>query len=271
MADAIGLEGMIPSGMADTFGSTLYAILKVVGVLAVIAVLFYFLYQRKQYKYDIKLKVLQNGQFAYYESKAKLLKVDGVPFWFIKGLKETANVPPPESMYLSTRGRWVAEGYFERNAGVIWSKDILSQQEFSKLAKEIAEKRTTKTPSGTETVTTHYQPMTSTERSLQANQVTKSLLRKGKDLWAMIWQLLPIIILVIIFALILIFWNDIAKPVIDLSASNAQISKDNSIMQQQNLRLYMMLTGGTGNGTYIVQELSSDRQYFLPERPEVTG
>jgi hypothetical protein len=267
MADLTSISGA--GALLNTGASTAYTIFKVVGVLLLVGIIFYYLYQRKQYKYSIKLKILQNEQFVYYENVAKLKRVDGAPFWFIKGLKELVTIPPAESMYLSTNGRWVAEGYYDRTAGVIWSKDTLSKTEFAKLAMQISKQRTGK-ESGTSSVDTHYQPMTSTERSLQANQVTKALLRKGKDVWAMIWQLVPVVVLLVLFVLVLIFWNDIAKPVIALEASTAKISEDNGIMQQQNIRLYQMLTGGKGNGTsYVVQELPSDKQYFLPERPTV--
>lgn len=252
-------------GSFDNAASSLYTMLKVGIVLAIFGLIFWYLYNKKQYKYEVKLKLFQNEQFVYYQSRAKAKTIDGAPFWYVKGLKQLATVPPAASIYLGSNGRWIAEGYYDRQAGIIWSRDTLSKTEFMKVLEELQKKGI---KNGGGTIETHYQPMSTTERSLQAHQVTKAIIRKGKDIWGMIWQLLPVIILVIIFALILIFWNDIAKPVISLAASNAQISEDNRWMQEQNIRLYQMLTGGKGNGTsYIIQAIPADQQYFIPQYP----
>lgn len=252
-------------GTADTALSTAYSVLKWVGVLVVLGLIFWWLYNRKQYKYDVKLKVFQNEQFVFHSDKAKQVVIDGATFWYLKKLKHRTVIPPASSLYLSTAGRWVAEGYFDREAGLLWSRDTVSKQEFMKIIERM---KKTGEISGSGAIDTHYQPMTATERSLLAHQITKALTRKGKDIWAMIWQILPVVVLVIIFALILIFWGDIAKPVKELAASNAQISADNKLMQQQNIRLYQMLTGGKGNGThYIVQQIAEDQQYFIPQFP----
>lgn len=252
-------------GGFDTAATTLYTMGKVLGVLAVFALVFWWMYNKKQYKYEVKLKLFQNEQFVYYQSLAKLKVEDGAKFWYVKGLKQLVTEPPATSLYFGTNGRWIAEGYYDRQAGVIWSRDTLSKADFMKIVKELQEKGER---SGTGSVDTHYQPMSTTERSLQAHQVTKAILRKGKDIWNMIWQLLPVVILVIVFALILIFWNDIAKPVISVAGANAEISKQNELMQEQNIRLYQMLTGGKGNGTsYIIQEVPADQRYFLPQYP----
>lgn len=252
-------------GGFDTAATTLYSMGKWLLALGVVALLFWWLYNKKQYKYEVKLKLFQNEQFVYYQSLAKVKTVDGANFWYIRGLKQLVTVPPAASMYLGSNGHWIAEGYYDRLAGVIWSRDTMSKSDFMKIVEELQKKGDR---SGTGIADTHYQPMSTTERSLQAHQVTKAILRKGKDIWAMIWQILPILVMVVIFALILIFWNDIAKPIIALEASNAQISQDNKFMQEQNIRLYQMLTGGKGNGThYIIQSIPADQQYFIPSFP----
>lgn len=265
LEDAFQLGGWVDTGL-----STAYSIMKWVGGAIVLGLIFWYLYNRKQYRYDVVLKVFQNEQFVYHFDKAKARVEDSVTFWYLRKLKHRCVPPPSASMYLSTRGRWVAEGYYDREAGLLWSRDTLSKQDFMKVLEGL--KKDGRIIGAGGIVDTHYQPMTATERSLMAHQITKALTRKGTDLWAKIWQMLPVILLVVIFALILIFWGDIAKPVKELSASNAQISKDNMIMQQQNIRLYQMLTGGKGNGTYyVVQELSAEESIFIPAYPGVNG
>lgn len=255
-------NGFNVGGITSTILTGGYIVFLVFLVMFVIGGLAWFFWWKKQYKYSVKLKILQNKQFVYYEDVARKIidKDTGTPRWHIKGLKEKVSLPPGESMYLTPKGGWVAEGYYDRSAGVIWGKDTQSKEEFEEFAKKIALARDGKV-SGAE-ISTHFQPLTTAERSLQAQQVTKAVLRRGKDFWTMLWQLAPAIILLCVFALILIFWGNIAKPVQELQGANVQAIKDISQIQQQNLRFYQMLTGGRGNGTYIIQVVPSDEALF---------
>lgn len=264
-----GLTDMFSiGGGVDSVASTLYGVVKIVLVLAVIAGVFYYFYNKKQYKYGVRLKVLQNGRFVSWEGVAKVKLDDNkISFWYIKGLKELVDIPPNESMSITSTGRWIAEGYYDRTTGVFWGKDTTTEKDFQKKIKEVVLEGGER-KSGSHSIDTYHEPFSTTQRSLLAARISRAMQRKGKDVWAMIWQILPVMVLVVIFVLVLIFWNDIAKPVISLAGTNAQISADNKLMQEQNIRLYSMLTGGKGNGTsYVVQQIPSDQQYFIPERP----
>ena len=247
--------GGITGGLL-TGGYWLFLAVIVIGMIGGVA---FVVWNRKQYKYHVKLKIYQNKQFLYYEDVAKKVMVNGAPMWYIKGLKETVSIPPGESMYTTAGGGWVAEGFYERNAGVLWGKDAVSRDTFENTLKALEAAGTERNQGS---VDKHFQPMTSTDRALQANEVTKAVLRRGKDLWTMLWQLAPAVILLCVLALVLIFWGNIAKPVQELQNTNAEISKQNLQVQQQNFRFYQMLTGGRGNGTYIVQQIAGDESIF---------
>lgn len=250
--------------VASSVLSGLYLTFFIVLIMGIIGFsCWYFFYWKKQYKYQVKLKVLQNKQFVYYQDIAKIVKDNGANFYYIKGLKERATLPPGEAMYLQPKGGWVAEGFYDRNSGVIWAKTNLSVEDFEKIIN-------TTTPGILDgnglpilrTVDPQFQPMTSTQRSLQAAQVTKAVLRRGKDFFSMFWQVLPFIIILMFFTITVVFWGNIIKPVETLASDLSSISKDNELILQQNLRFYTLLTGGRGNGTYIVEQVPGDSSLF---------
>jgi len=247
--------------------NTVYWIFAIVFILGLIGFLAWYIWHRKQYRYSVKLRILENDRFVYYEDIARVVKEDGASFWYIKKLKEKAIVPPGNATIVRAGGGWIAEGFYDRNAGIIWGRDELSVDEFKKFIKNIDPEQRNKTSGINKT----FQPMTSTQRALQSHQVTKAALRMGQNIWQVLWQVLPAFLMIVIFALILIFWKDVAAPVISLQNSNAEISKLNAGIQQQNLRMYQMLTGGKGNGTYIVQVIPEDQQTFgLVNKAEAT-
>lgn len=254
---------MVDFGMGNVVGGVLtggYYIFLWSFIIGLVAFGVWYRWYKKQYKYSVKLKILQNKQFVYYEDVARQVVDHGTPFWYIKGLKHRTTIPPGESMYLSPTGRWVAEGYFDRAAGVIWARDTQSKEDFEEFAKNLVKDGGSR--SGDATINTNFQPVTTTQRSLQANQVTKAVLRRGKDIWSVLWQLTPMIFMVIVIALILIFWGQIYQPAKDIQSQGLELIEQGGAIQQQNLRLYMMLTGGKGNGTYIVQQISDDQNTF---------
>lgn len=258
MVEVLGTSiGSVAGGM-----NILSTTIKAIVVVAALAGIAWWLWNKRQYKYDIRLKVLKHGTFMTFEDTARQIEVDGTKFWKLRKLKESVSIPPPESITQNILGRFVAEGYYERNIGVIWSRDKMTRQEFEKLAESLREKNLDKTAQ--KIVDTTYQPLTSQERALQASQVTKAALRKGKNLWELLWQALPIIISVIFVVIIVIFWDKITQPTLDVARTNAEIVKTLEKVQQQNLRFYDMLTKGQGNGThrYVLELIPEDEYYF---------
>lgn len=255
MATEIG--SYLTTAMSGSYGIVLFVIF-----LAFASFIGYMIWLKKQYKYDVKLKVLKHGTFTLFEDTARGINKDGERYWHLRKLKEMTSVPPPESIIQTMGGRWVVEGYYERNIGVMWSRDTMTREQFERLARSLQERRTTDPMAKAEPVDTQYQPITSQERSLQSSQITKAVIRKGKSGWETLLQLAPAMMMLIVLILVVVFWNKIAAPVIALEESNRAVQQTNHDIQQQNLRFYMMLTGGKGNSTYIVQAIPEDERTF---------
>lgn len=269
MITMVDVSGFVDSGLTTAYTGMIW-----VGVIGIILGLAAWVWWRRQFKYLVRLKVLKNGAFIYYEDVAREIHQEGSQYWKLRGLKELCGIPPSESISQNNKGQFVAEGYYSKDAGVIWAKDTMTREEFRKLEEELRQRRATGKTDGKTAVffdtsgvhgkstITKFQPLTTQERALQAGQVTKAMLRKGNSIWDMIWKIAPAILILIVFVLILVFWNDIAKPVITLSQQNIDIQKNNKEIMQQNLRFYTMLTGGKGNGTYVVQQIPEDERLF---------
>lgn len=252
------------SGIMGTLSGTV----KVVLALGIIGALAWWVYQKRQYKYDVNLKVLKHGSFMTYRDVAKIVKEQGVSYWKLKKLKEIASVPPPDSTTQGMGGRFVAEGYYERSRGILWSRDLMTRQEFEQKADELRT-RGIGSKDKDNIIDTTYQPLSTQERALQAQQVTKAITRKGKNWIEMLVQFAPAIIMIIFVIIIVLFWDRITQPTLTAQSNNVAYMEQLRGFQEQNLRLYMMLTGGKGNGTYIVQELPNDEQIFLRPKTEV--
>jgi hypothetical protein len=261
---ATNVGSYVGTAMSGSYGIVLLVIL-----LGILGGFGYWIWLNKQYKYRIHLKVLKHGTFTVFDDTARSIKKDGEHFWKLRNLKELTSVPPPESILQTMGGKWEVEGYYERNIGVLWSRDTMTRTQFEALAKSLQERRKSDPNEKTEPIDTQYQPITSQERALQASQVTKAQLRKGKSGWEALLQLAPAFMILIVLILVVVFWNKIAAPVIELEKGVEQLSKTNAQIQQQNLRFYMMLTGGKGNGTYIVQQLPEDQTTFPDAFQEV--
>lgn len=245
------------SALSGSFGLVIFFV-----VLAAVGGIAGWYWYNKQFKYQVDLKVLKNGGFTKYYDTARLIRKNGEHYWKLRSLKEIVSVPPPESISQTVKGGWVADGYYERNIGVLWSCDKMTVQQFEALSKSLHEKRKNDPSVKFDAVETQYQPITSQERAMQAAAITKAQLRKGKSGWELLRDLIGPVFMFLVLILIVIFWNKIAAPVIELQQTNAQLLHDADQLQQQNLRFYMMLTGGKGNSTYIVQQLPEDQQTF---------
>ena len=258
MADIASMAGISAGSFSGIF-SGLYSLVLWVLLLGVIGVIGWKIYDNKKYIYQVKLKLFTNKKFAYFQSTAKRVVDNGADYWYIKGLKERVPVPPGYCMYQGVKGGWVAEGFYDRQLGVIWSRDEMSVEKFEQYLEALKEKQEGKNTG--QSINTNFQPMTSADRSLQAAQVTKAVLRRGKDFWSMFWQALPLVIIFMFIVVVIIFWGKILQPVLDVTSSNAVISKDNALIQQQNLRFYQLLIGQS-NATLVVQQFPGDTLTF---------
>lgn len=230
----------IATGAANTLASTVYPILWT----AVIAVFIILVVWILQHKHTIVYRVLsKNGVGKPYKDRAKEVKVDGVVFW--KLLKKKVIIPVPPAETLTDVGKRKPKFYCE----MIYSEEYgFIPLTFDINTENIIEKTKVINSKGQALTGTHL-PFTPQQRSLLIGQLRKAEARKTKDMWDRITQLAVPMIMVMLIIVILLFWEDIAKPAKDMAGQAKN-------MQEQNLKITKELGIVTNNLARVTNELT---------------
>jgi hypothetical protein len=78
-----------------------------------------------------------------------------------------------------------------------------------------------------------FRPMNTNQRMALANQIRKAIERKRKPWLEVLTQFVPLIVLMIIVVCLLIFWGDMAKPLLDFQTNQLEITK----MQKETMTI----------------------------------
>ena len=239
MAD-LGL-GIDIGGLASSAASGAYTVVMTVIIIALIAGIIGIIVYIMSFKHVVHIKVMTKKGFFYRKDKAKEITEDGVKFWKLFRMKEIVTIPPPEATHITEKGRYVAEAYYSEETGFIWAADTVTRESF----KNRIEEDVTELINGREVkrrvIKNVFQPFTTQERALQAARVTRAAMRKKKSLLDIIAQLAVPAALIILVVCVLIFWEDIAKPVKEIAQVNVKISSENAKISEQNARILAIL------------------------------
>jgi cell division protein FtsL len=232
MADVMDGISTMGLGAMDTM-STIAVVMIYIAIVSV-PILFIWNYLRFKHRVQIK-KLTANGAIVY-DDRAREVMQDGVKFWKLYKDKFLISCPPPDVTQMTKKGKLFVVCYFSEEMGYVWAKDTVTKDTFKAQTVDYELRNGEKV----KVIRDVYQPFTTQERALQANQIRKAIERKGESLLAKIEKYLPFIMVFLMFVLVLIFWEDIAKPAITMSNANAEISKQNAVISEQNARILMM-------------------------------
>lgn len=192
-----------------------------------------------KFKHTVIIKELVKGRKIITRDKAKDTVIDGVSYWVLFKEKnkeiKLMPVPPAEAIEVTTKGRKWVEAYRTETGEYIFIKDdgqvAEKPKNLFKMPKEIEkikdqEERAAvydtwkakklKEWQDDNRVITAYEPLTSKQRLILINNI-----RKAHDRKSFSWQQnLPMLAglgaLVLIVVCLMIFYGEIAKPVIDM-------------------------------------------------------
>lgn len=213
------------------------------GVLAVVVVvgLIYFM----SFRHTVSIRVLnKHGQSLPFRDKAREFKKDGGRYWQFLKRRDVIPVPNSESLIQINGGgkpKYYAEfSWSEENGYVPLVYDITTDNFQDRVIVTQHGKR----------IEDGFQPLTTSQRSLFVGQLRKSEERKKKDLLERITQLATPLIIAMLFVMVLLFWEDIAKPAKEMSELNVKMQeKNNQLLEQmaeisaQNARVASIYTG----------------------------
>lgn len=219
----------VAGGAADAI-IIIFSILIFVGIIATIFLLVKLV---GQYKHFVKIRVITSTRKFIIEDKARDIKIDGVPYWKLRKTKETVQVPPAEATELTKKGQLYAECYWTEEKGYTWITD------------------TGKPEKG-------FDSFTTVQRSLLVQRLSNARLRRKKGVWEMLQQFITPIILLLIFILILVFWQDIAEPTNQVLEKAGSITAKQAEITNQQARIAAVQAGVADPSTLDVQQTVND-------------
>ena len=199
MSSIVGLTGSI-------FEILIYV---VIGLFFVgMGLLFFFFF-----KYDKKVVIRKkiNGKNKIFYDKARLVEEDGVMWWKLLKRKKKIPVPPHSAVEIDRKGKDFCE-FYELETG-----------EFIPMIDDNSEINSVK-------------PFTSNQRQLLQGQFKKAHLEKGFRLNEHIGAMTFVAALVIIIISLMVFYGDMAKPLLEQGKSmNKMMDKQIEMQKQLNV------------------------------------
>ena len=212
-----------------------------------------------QYRHRVRIRILTAQGSVPYDDKAREVDVDGVPFWKLLKRKHMVPVPTSEAITnigvgpISKKPRYYAEFFWSEELGYVVNIDSVN-------SKNIQEKAVKYGPNK-ELVKDAFHPFTPQQRALYVYQLRKAEERKKKSLLDQITAIAVPMVLVFMFILVLVFWEDIAKPAQQSQASaaammetNERLLKENAQISAQNARILQVLAGKLDANTLQVAQ-----------------
>lgn len=249
MVNVFGLSFDVGSITGGIFNVLL---LVIVLVLAIVLIVF-FVFIRK-FKHKFRIREVINGRKIIRDEKAREVKSDdGVIYWQLLNSRVYVEIPPSEAIDVDFKGRKCVEAYRVETGEFVWAVDNAQMKEppadlFSKPPKDVLKieeevvreqglkewrQKVLKEWQKKNNIIAAFQPLTTKQRLIYINQIKKAYARRTKP-----WQeyILPIVgigALVILVVSLMIFWGDLAQPLLDMK--NKQIQQDQ--IQQETLQI----------------------------------
>jgi len=240
----------LPNYIAKTFNMVLILLL----VLAFVGVIIFVLWFMKFNKKIIIRKVI-NGRVIIKEDKARLYKDKlGVKWWQLWNEKDKSlknlELPPADAIEINSKGKEFIEVYLTESGHYVFIKDMVRVAEippniFDKVPQEVTEEenvilreskleewKKNKIDSWKESigVVEAFLPFTSQQRVLLVNNIAAAEKRKGKNFMENLPAMVAIGGAVILAVCLMVFWADIAAPVLEarqMGIQEAQIQTEN--------------------------------------------
>jgi len=228
MVDGLGeTVGTIASGAADTL---IIVFAAVIG-LGILIIAWLLIKDLKDYVHKVKIRVLTSDGSPIYviEENAKTVKENGVNYWKLRKKKDLLTVPPSDATELTKKGKFYAECYWSEKEGYQWIKDNPIKG------------------SG-------FDAFPTTEKALLVQRIVNAHSRKKKGILEVLQQLVAPIVLILLFVLVLVFWEDIAEPTIKVLEQSARITESQSVITQQQARITAVLVGQAEAGTLNLEQ-----------------
>jgi len=177
----------------------------VLGMCVLIGVWFFFVVIKK-FKYKVRVREVVNGRKIVFDDKARLIKKDGQEYWKLMKLKDLLPVPPSDVIDIDNKGRRVVELYRTEKGEHAWAREgksiVVDAKDISWL-KDHQE-------------VNDFEPVTMEERDFIINNLQRAEKRRGKKWTEQLPMIAGLAALVLIVICLMVFYNDMAKPLLEM-------------------------------------------------------
>jgi len=202
MSDPLSLQGA--GATAAGIATSLYDIIIIVGIMLIVGVAIFLVWFFLQYKHVVIVRKLAKDRKLIIIDRAKSFQTpEGVKYWKLLKTRKTIPLPPPEAIDLTKRGKFFVEVYKTENDQFYYLQD---EGDFD-----------SEDPS--------FRPITTNQRASLANQIRKKFARRTQTWKDYLPQIASGLVLIMVFAMALIFWEDVTKPSLQFANTNSQIAQ----------------------------------------------
>lgn len=201
MANELGLGiNFDIGGIVSTIGTYIMFGIIIVAVLLIIIVVYV---QFFTFKHKIRIKnLVGEGQKLIEDDVFKIVRDrDGLSWYRLRGRKILLPIAPPDCIDPTTSGKISLVVYHTEDGEYIYAKDATTNNHIK-----------------------NESPFPTTQRALLVNQVRKGEEEKGFRWKDQIPMIAGIAMVILVFLMVFIFWEDITRPSVEVSQSLAEVS-----------------------------------------------
>jgi uncharacterized membrane protein len=182
-----------------------WAILKIVLAIVMGMVILWVVFVVTKYKHKFRIRELTGGKTRIIDDRAREIIRGGDPLkWRLLKSRINVPVPPAEAIHLTKNGKYSVEAYRTPEGEVKYVID-------KGINKETAET---------------FESVTTQDREFYIDEMREAESYIKKNWTEYIMPLAGMFSVIIIIVLMFVFWEDIAKPGIDIQKTSAKITED---------------------------------------------
>lgn len=203
------------------------------------------------FKHEVTVVHLTGGKKVIVRDKARKVKdKNGVEKLKLQKTKERIALPPDRVCEVNNKGKISVRAYRTQNGQYIWCKDNGLFDEKGNWRVKLPEDATVE----------EFEPMNTMDRGFYANEWKEAQMYKTSNIWDTLKNAAPIMGMVIMVALLLIYWQDVTGPIQEVQKQQTkQLEKQLEITEKQ-ARMMSQLVGQNVAGDEKLPEDSETQQ-----------
>jgi len=244
--------------------NNIFIILLIILGMAVFGGTVLFIMLRLKFKHKFRIKEVVQGRKVIHDTKFKEWKdADGNTWYKILKPKECLPKAPEECIEIDEKGRKVVEAYRLATGEYVYAKDTGQPipQDITDLPELTKEQREAKAVAMKKWLDSNkaidaYQPLTTKQRVILIEQIKKAQARRRKGWQELLLPIVGIASLVILVVCLMIFYADMAKPLLAMGDKYESVQKIQLEQLQiiQEMKNDVQVIKNQERGSKVIQE-----------------